>query len=300
MHLEQIQTFLDLVETRSFGLTGERLGITQSTVSARINALERSLGSTLFYRGRGGTSPTPAGRRFEEHARSITASWGLARQELGTINRFDGALRIASQVSFTNTLLFDWMDQIRTQLPKVALHVESDYSPQMIDDLAFGNLDVGVIYAPRYLPEIQFQQIMTQQFVLVSSLAKHLSEVQLSSYVRAGYTPAIEKAHSEMLPELSRPRISVGLDMLAIIHLKRNGGSAYVPQHAVEDLMRSQVAEPVIDAPIIEQPVFAAVHIRRRSSPDVRTAVKILHELLASENYGSVASTMARIAAPPG
>src|SRR5687767_10032661 len=81
VHIEQIQTFLDLVETRSFGLTGERLGITQSTVSARISALERSLGSTLFYRGRGGTSPTPAGRRFEEHARSMTASWGLARQE---------------------------------------------------------------------------------------------------------------------------------------------------------------------------------------------------------------------------
>ncbi len=164
MQLEQIITFLDLVETRSFGLTAERLGLTQSTVSARISALERALGSTLFYRGRSGTSPTPAGRRFEEHARSITASWGLARQALGTINRFDGSLRIASQVSLTDTLLFDWMDQIRIELPKVALHVKSDYSPQMIDDLAFGNLDIGVLYAPRYLPEIQFEQIMIQQF----------------------------------------------------------------------------------------------------------------------------------------
>jgi DNA-binding transcriptional LysR family regulator len=289
VQLEQIRTFLDLVETRSFGLTAERLGITQSTVSARIRALEQSLGSTLFYRGRAGASPTPAGRRFEEHARSITASWGLARQELGTINRFDGALRIASQVSFTDTLLFDWMDQIRTRLPKVALHIESDYSPQMIDDLAFGNLDIGVMYAPRYLPEIQFEQIMIQQFVLVSSFAKRLFEVDPSSYVRAGYTPTIEKAHSEMLPELSRPRISVGLDMLAVLHLRRNGGSAYVPQHAARELMDSGVADPVPDAPVIEQPVFAAVHIRRRSSSDVRRALKILHELLASGTYGNTA-----------
>jgi DNA-binding transcriptional LysR family regulator len=287
MQLEQILTFLDLVETRSFGLTAERLGITQSTVSARIGSLERSLGSTLFYRGRGGTSPTPAGRRFEEHARSITASWGLARQALGTINRFDGSLRIASQVSLTDTLLFDWMDQIRTRLPKIALHIESDYSPQMIDDLAFGNLDIGVMYAPRYLPEIQFEQIMTQQFVLVSSFAKRLSEVDLASYVRAGYTPAIEKAHSEMLPELSRPRISVGLDLLALMHLKRNGGSAYVPQHALQDLMKTNVALPVADAPIIEQPVFAAIHIRRRTSSDVRQALKILHDLLRTNKYGN-------------
>jgi DNA-binding transcriptional LysR family regulator len=212
---------------------------------------------------------------------------GRLRPPVGTINRFDGALRIASQVSFTNTLLFDWMDEIRAQLPKIALHIESDYSPQMIDDLAFGNLDIGVMYAPRYLPEIQFEQIMTQQFMLVSSFARQLSDVELSTYVRAGYTPAIEKAHSEMLPELSRPRISVGLDLLAILHLKRNGGSAYVPQHAVAELVHSQVAEPVADAPIIEQPVFAAVHIRRRSSPDVRKGLKILHELLATGKYGN-------------
>jgi DNA-binding transcriptional LysR family regulator len=288
MNLEQIQTFLDLVETRSFGLTAERLGVTQSTISARIHALEQSLGSTLFFRGRAGTSPTPAGRRFEEHARSITASWGLARQELGTMNRFDGALRIASQVSFTETLLFDWMDEIRVQLPKIALHIESDYSPQMIDDLAFGNLDVGVMYAPRYLPEIQFEQIMSQQFVLVSSTARRLSEIELSSYVRPGYTPAIEKAHSELLPEL---RISVGLDMLAVLHLKRNGGSAFVPQQTVAALVSANVAKPVIDAPILEQSVFTAVHIRRRSSPDVRRALKILHELLATGKYGNSSET---------
>jgi LysR family transcriptional regulator, flagellar master operon regulator len=292
MQLEQIITFLDLVETRSFGLTAERLGITQSTVSARVGALERALGSTLFYRGRSGTSPTPAGRRFEEHARSITASWGLARQALGTINRFDGSLRIASQVSLTDTLLFDWMDGIRIELPKVALHIESDYSPQMIDDLAFGNLDIGVLYAPRYLPEIQFEQIMTQQFVLVSSMAERLADVDPSSYVRAGYTPAIEKAHSEMLPELSRPRISVGLDLLAVMHLKRNGGSAYVPQHAVHDLVKSRTASPVTDAPVIGQPVFSAVHIRRRTNTEVRKALKILHGLLATGRYGDVGANI--------
>jgi DNA-binding transcriptional LysR family regulator len=201
-------------------------------------------------------------------------------------------LRIASQVSLTDTLLFDWMDQIRIELPKVALHVESDYSPQMIDDLAFGNLDIGVLYAPRYLPEIQFEQIMTQQFVLVSSFAKRLSEVDPSSYLRAGYTPTIEKAHSEMLPELSRPRISVGLDLLTVAHLKRNGGSAYVPQHAVNDLVKSRTANPVIDAPLIVQPVFAAVHIRRRTSAEVRKALKILHGLLATAKYGDASANV--------
>src|SRR5215213_1608097 len=95
-----------------------------------------------------------------------------------------------------------------------------------------------------------------------------------------------------MLPELSRPRISVGLDLLAVMHLKRNGGSAYVPQHAVNDLQKSRTASPVMDAPVISQPVFAAVHIRRRTNPDVRKALKILLGLLATGRYGDTAANI--------
>src|SRR5205085_12505513 len=91
MQLELLETFLDLLDSRSFRLTAERLGITQSTVSARVRTLEQSLGSILFLRGRSGAAPTAAGRRFEDHARSIKASWGLARQELGTLDRFSGS-----------------------------------------------------------------------------------------------------------------------------------------------------------------------------------------------------------------
>ena len=40
-------------------------------------------------------------------------------------------------------------------------------------------------YAPRYLPEIQFELLMRQQFVLVSSTAETLQQVALGSYVRA-------------------------------------------------------------------------------------------------------------------
>jgi DNA-binding transcriptional LysR family regulator len=287
MQLDLIETFLDLMESRSFRLTAERLGVTQSTVSARIRTLESSLGSTLFTRGRSGAAPTAAGRRFEEHARSIKASWGLARQELGTINRFDGALRIAAQVSFADTLLADWMEFISGAMPKVALHVEADYSPQMIDDIAFGNLDIGIMYAPRFLPEIGFEHIMTQRFLLVSSTAQRCSAIELKTYIRAGYTPALEKTHSELLPELSRPRLSVGLDILAIESLRRNGGTAYVPEHAIARLRSEGIANVVQDAPVITQPVFSATHIRRRTSPHVKKAVVGLRRLIATGRYGS-------------
>ncbi len=56
MQIEWIETFLDLLDTRSFNKSAERLNITQSTVSARINALETEIGKKLFSRSRAGTN----------------------------------------------------------------------------------------------------------------------------------------------------------------------------------------------------------------------------------------------------
>jgi DNA-binding transcriptional LysR family regulator len=285
MQLELIETYLDLMESRSFRLTADRLGITQSTVSGRIRSLELAVGSTLFTRGRSGAAPTAAGKRFEGHARAIKASWGLARQELGALDSHEGALRIACTVSLADSLLSEWMDKILADSPRLALHVEADYSPQMIDDLVFGNLDIGVLYAPRYVPEIEFELLKKQQFVLVSEVAKTVRDIPVSSYVRAAYTPAFEKAHSELLPLLSRPRLSAGLDTIVINRIKRAKGSAYVPHHALAEL-RMEGLLPVEDAPVIEQPIYMATHIRRRSDAIVRHAVKALQAVVAAGKYG--------------
>jgi len=40
MQIEHLETFLDLMETNSFNRTAERLNLTQSTVSGRIQALD--------------------------------------------------------------------------------------------------------------------------------------------------------------------------------------------------------------------------------------------------------------------
>ena len=71
MQPDQIDTFLDLCETRSFNRSAERLGVSQSTVSGRVAALERYLGVVLLRRSRSGCDLTTEGLRFEPHARAL-------------------------------------------------------------------------------------------------------------------------------------------------------------------------------------------------------------------------------------
>jgi DNA-binding transcriptional LysR family regulator len=279
MQLDLIETFLDLLDSGSFSRTAERLGVTQSTVSDRIRSLETMIGSVLFIRGRAGAHPTAEGLRFASYARSITLSWRLARQELGHLHRFSGLLRIAAQVSLMKPLLFEWVAALRAAMPEVSIHVEADYSPQMVSDIMAGVSDVAVLYTPRYLPEMFYEQIFTERFDMVSDAASSLADLDPRTYIRAGYSPGFIASHSELLPELSLGPLSVGLGSLALELILHQGGSAYLPQPLARELVEGGKLLAVSDAPQIAQPVYAALHIRRKHDAVLQRAMKMLRTI---------------------
>jgi DNA-binding transcriptional LysR family regulator len=275
--LELLDTFLDLVETRNFNRTAERLDITQSTVSARIRALERTVGAILFRRGRTGAELTPAGVRFEGYARAMKLSWNMARQEIGVLDRYDGILRIATQVSLADRLIHEWVSSLRQQLPGIAVHVEADYSERMIADIMFGNLDVGVVYTPQYLPDLVYDLLMQEPFQLVATRDIAIEELDPADYIRVGYSPVFDKTHADLLPHLHRPPVSVGLGSLALRFLGGGGAkAAYLPRQTVSRLIAERGFHLVRDAPEIDQPVYVVAHVRQRHRPQIRKAISAL------------------------
>lgn len=277
MQLEQVETFLDIIESRNFNRSAERLGLTQSTVSTRIKNLETAVGSELFHRGRAGAEPTAAGRRFEAYARSMLSTWSQARHDVRAFNRFEGSLRVAAQVGMTRSILPGWLEMLLQVLPQSSIHVESDYSPQMISDLSLGNLDIAVVYAPRYLPEITYDQLMVEEYVMVSTTARRLCDVSPESYIRPGYTVALEKAHAEALPNLTACRLSMGSETLADNMLRRAGGTCYMRADDARRFAAERPSHIVEEAPTLHQPVYTAVLARRRHEPIIKKGVRALH-----------------------
>ncbi len=72
MDTELARTFLTVITSGSFNAASQRLHVTQSTVSTRIQRLESALGVELFIRDKAGTVLTPAGRQFQRHAALLT------------------------------------------------------------------------------------------------------------------------------------------------------------------------------------------------------------------------------------
>lgn len=279
-------TFLDVMETRNFNRTAERLNIMQSTVSARIRQLEESLGVRLFERGRGGAEPTAAGRRFETHAHAFLALWGHVRRDMltGTSTRTK-RLHISCQYSLVRSYLLDWAASLRAGGGDLSLHVEINFSAQIQRDILAGETDIGIMFAPQMVPDVQTADLGRAEFVMVSTETDRLDAVSPEAYVKVAYTTYLERMHDETLPHLAFPPLVIGSEDLGFEHLARHGGTLYLPRFAVPlAAARVPALRLVEDAPVLPQPVFTAVHIRKRRDPLVVWALRVLREIVADRN----------------
>src|SRR5258705_13792687 len=73
INLDQLRTFLGVVEHKSFSAAAERLGISQPAVSLQVRQLERRFGAKLIERVGRNAMPTAAGLEFLAHARNVEA-----------------------------------------------------------------------------------------------------------------------------------------------------------------------------------------------------------------------------------
>lgn len=78
MELRQLQCFVTVAEELHFRRAGERLGISQSALSANLAALEAELGYSLFFRTTRHVSLTQAGAVFLPDVRKILSETGAA------------------------------------------------------------------------------------------------------------------------------------------------------------------------------------------------------------------------------
>lgn len=99
MDITLIKTFLEVANTGSFVAACDRLFVTQSAVSLRIQRLEDSLGHPLFTRSKSGAILTPAGIQFERYALSLLKLWEEAKQQIAIPEGYAKASSIGAQHS---------------------------------------------------------------------------------------------------------------------------------------------------------------------------------------------------------
>jgi len=139
---EDAQTFLAVVEHRSFSAAARALDLGQPTISRRIRNLERVLAQQLFVRGKHGAQPTAAALRLVPAAEQM-AKWATEfdRAASGAERLVSGLVRIAAPPGVAVEQLAPFAALLRQLAPAISLEVLS-----AIDhvDLSRGHADLAI------------------------------------------------------------------------------------------------------------------------------------------------------------
>lgn len=148
MDIESLNTFLTLASTRSFTKTAGQMYVAQSTVTNRINELEKELKLKLFNRNNKTVELTPDGERFRIYAEQVTELTETSLAEISNSRRFDNHIRIGSTDSIYEGHLAPMILDYRRKHPNNSLKISIGLSNQLVDQLQSNLLDVVFTYLP--------------------------------------------------------------------------------------------------------------------------------------------------------
>ena len=147
--LRQLQYLKLLAQHGSFSRAAGAAHVTQPTLSAGVQELEKILGARLVDRNRSGFILTAAGEEAVARAGAILAqAEDLVQACRGAGQPLEGRLRLGVIPTVAPFLLPAALPVLRTRFPRLRLFLREDMTGRLIADLKAGLLDVTLIALP--------------------------------------------------------------------------------------------------------------------------------------------------------
>lgn len=162
-----IQT-LAVAEYLSFCRAAQALGTSQSSVSARIRALEEELGILLFERNTRGVRLTEAGRLFVERVSAGVDQLDHAVKTAGMAASGEcGRLRIGIHALIPRSFLAELIGQYREDHPGIDVEIVEGTAREAVMQLRADRLDIAFVAGTPELPDFHTRPIWTEPLLAV-------------------------------------------------------------------------------------------------------------------------------------
>jgi DNA-binding transcriptional LysR family regulator len=146
VELRHLRYFVAVAEELHFGRAAERLHLSQPPLSQQIRRLEELLGYPLFVRTSRSVKLTAAGTVYLERARRILRLVQRDLEETRQIGSGEaGSLHIGFVGSAMLTALPEVFRNYRERYGQVRLHLHESFTARVVEGLANGTLDAGIL-----------------------------------------------------------------------------------------------------------------------------------------------------------
>jgi DNA-binding transcriptional LysR family regulator len=291
MNLRHLETFVKIIELKSFTKAGEELHLTQPTVSKQVVDLEAFFDVRFIDRTKRGLALTKAGEILIKYAKDFLA---LQEETLAAIAAFKGLRRGNIRMGASNIpgvyILPLILKLFRERYEGIQLQLVISDTGDISDKVEQGDLDIGFVGAKDETKKLVYQAFLDDLIVLVAppTYADSIGIEEITHYpllvreagsgTRRCFDAALKKkgvthADLQIVAELS--------DTQAIKEAVKQGlGVAYLSLRAItEDLSNHTLKVLNVEGmPGVRRSFYSVLKKGRSQSPHVQALLKTINE----------------------
>src|SRR5438477_9210340 len=167
IQLVQVEGFLEVARRGSVSRAADALFITHPTLTARLQGLERELGTPLFLRTPHGMRLTDAGRAWVPFAERALRALSDGREALAQVMTASaGHLMIAAAPAVSTYVLPELLERFVAAHPRVEVSVRTGHSEDVVELVLRDEVQIGLGRAIRH-PDLELRPFHTEDLVLV-------------------------------------------------------------------------------------------------------------------------------------
>ncbi len=168
MDFEQIRAFLNVASLKSFSEAGEKMFISQPSVSVRIKSLEEELGVVLFDRSKAREpSLTEAGRIFLDYAQSIVNLQDECREKLsGQREEKTGLVYIGASTVPGTYLLPAILARFKDLAPAIDFNVSILDTSAVLEGVLNYSYDFGLVGLVKQDERLKYLPLAEDELIL--------------------------------------------------------------------------------------------------------------------------------------
>ncbi len=289
---EHYRIFYNVAKYGGFTQAANAIKSNQPNITRTVKNLERELGCQLFVRSNRGVTMTPEGEKLYRHVRIAVEQIEAGEEELSSERSLqNGVILIGATEVALRCCLLPVLKKYHEAYPGVKLKLFNYTTPQAIDALKSGSIDIAVVTTPmgelrsltssvitgfRDVPvcgenyqsyfksAVSFEELADYPIISLGEQTKHY-EFYRDLFVRHGleFNPDIEAATADQILPLVRNNLGVG----------------FVPQEFLKN-----EASGVYEIKLKEKIPSRSVCLVKRADAALGVAVKEFEEMLHS--YG--------------
>ncbi len=253
MNSEELKTFIFLSKVKNFTLAAEQLFIAQSTVTNRINELEKEVGKRLFIRGSKTVKLTEAGEIFLRYAERILELQTTSIEEITALSNHSRKFAIGAINASYEIYVKPLVDECLKNNSITSIKVMLGHSLDLIQQLQDNMLDMVFSAIPLKRLGYVCEPYDVDRVALVckkgmSEYPDGVSKEQLSKlpYLMCDFTLSEAGVFIRSLfPKNHVFRLDVDNSSKLIPYLENGLGYSFLPYKLVKDKLESGTLEEV-------------------------------------------------------